>query len=311
MKFLLLFTVLCIPCLVCSQELDIDILEHGVLWTEDGDSVMFYQTLGDKAQGEYQRSHYIHPLYTLDGQILTEDFPEDHPHHHGIFWAWHQLYIGDKRIGDGWENRDFKWKVLSVDEKKTPGKAKSILTKVVWKSPLWLDPRGNEKPFVSETTRITVYPEENKYRLLDIEISMLALEPGVRIGGSEDAKGYGGFSPRVKLPEDVGFSDINGQVTPKTTPVDGSGWLNISGSMGKGGNFAGLAILSNADNPGYPNPWILRSKRSMQNAVYPFPGASPVPLSDKEPTTLKYRLIIHSGLEATEIDRLHHQYLAE
>ena len=34
-----------------------------------------------------------------DGQVLTEDFPADHLHHRGIFWAWHQVYVGEKAMG--------------------------------------------------------------------------------------------------------------------------------------------------------------------------------------------------------------------
>jgi hypothetical protein len=35
------------------------------------------------------RSDYIHPLYGLNGEMLTNDWPDaDHPHHRGIFWAW-------------------------------------------------------------------------------------------------------------------------------------------------------------------------------------------------------------------------------
>ncbi|MGZ8921068.1 MAG: DUF6807 family protein, partial [Limisphaerales bacterium] len=34
------------------------------------------------------RSTYIHPLYGLDGEVLTDDFPKDHYHHRGLFWAW-------------------------------------------------------------------------------------------------------------------------------------------------------------------------------------------------------------------------------
>ena len=47
-----------------------------------GKKVLTY-VYGDKlAPGidpRYTKSSYIHPLYSLDGQILTEDFPRDHP----------------------------------------------------------------------------------------------------------------------------------------------------------------------------------------------------------------------------------------
>ncbi|MFW6125426.1 MAG: DUF6807 family protein, partial [Pirellulales bacterium] len=34
-----------------------------------------------------RRACYIHPVRGLHGEVLTDDFPEDHYHHHGIFWT--------------------------------------------------------------------------------------------------------------------------------------------------------------------------------------------------------------------------------
>ena len=34
------------------------------------------------------RSSYVHPIYGIEGEILTDDFPADHHHHRGLFWAW-------------------------------------------------------------------------------------------------------------------------------------------------------------------------------------------------------------------------------
>ena len=46
------------------------------------------------------RSDYIHPLYGLDGAMLTNDWPDaGHPHHRGIFWAWPEVEYGSK-LGD-------------------------------------------------------------------------------------------------------------------------------------------------------------------------------------------------------------------
>lgn len=270
-------------------------------FTEENDSILNYQISEKSLNNTYKRSNYIHPLYTLDGAVLTEDFPEDHLHHRGIFWAWHQLYINDKRIGDGWEIENFSWDVTSVKEIKQPDNSKAIQTNVFWKSNQWLDTNGNEKPVVNETTTIRVYPKETNYRLIDIEISILALEDNMRIGGSEDEKGYGGFSPRIKLPNDIVFTSSKGNVTPNNLPVKADGWLDISGSLTAEGKQSGITILCHPNNPEPSNQWILRSKRSMQNAVYPYPGAKAVALSKTQPTTLCYRLIIHNG-NASEID---------
>ena len=37
------------------------------------------------------RSSYVHPLYGLEGEVLTDDFPVDHFHHRGLFWAWPRM----------------------------------------------------------------------------------------------------------------------------------------------------------------------------------------------------------------------------
>src|SRR4051794_29047719 len=42
------------------------------------------------------RSSYVHPIYGLDGEVITDDFPKDHYHHHGLFWGWPHVEIGGK-----------------------------------------------------------------------------------------------------------------------------------------------------------------------------------------------------------------------
>jgi hypothetical protein len=292
-----------------AQKIDLRIEQDAVSFYEGKDTILNYQIAEKSDHGAYPRSNYIHPLYTLDGQILTEDFPPDHLHHRGIFWAWHQLYIGDKRLGDGWEIKDFRWEVKSVKEIEDPGDSKTIQAKVLWKSPQWTDSRGNEKAVVEETTTITVYPAKEGYRPIDLTISFRALEPNMRLGGSEDEKGYGGFSTRIRLTDDIRFTSSAGKVKPENLPVKGTGWIDLSGPLGRNGSMAGLSILCHPNNPGYPNPWILRSKDSMQNAVYPFPGATPIALSMKKPTTLRYRLLVHEGdSQNLDIAKIHAGY---
>jgi hypothetical protein len=292
-----------------AQNIKVDIQPHAIYFTEGKDSILVYQIAEKTLNGTYKRSNYIHPLYSLDGQILTEDFPPDHLHHRGIFWAWHQLYIGDKKIGDAWDIKDFFWKIKSVKVLEQIGTAGVIQTEVLWKSPQWKDNDGNEKEVVKETTTIIVYPAENSYRQIDFEISLVALEKNMRLGGAENEKGYGGFSTRIRLVENIEFTSSTGKVIPDRLPVTAGGWMDISGSIGKEGALAGLSILCHPDNPGYPNPWILRSSGSVQNAVYPHPGATAVPLSGTQPTILRYRLLIHEGnSSAMDISKIHSDY---
>lgn len=53
----------------------------------------------------YQRSGFIHPVKSLDGQIITDDFPYDHAHQHGIFNAWAKTTFKNKEI-DFWNQQD-------------------------------------------------------------------------------------------------------------------------------------------------------------------------------------------------------------
>lgn len=284
---------------VVAQKVTVDIGKDVVFFMEGNDSILSYQLADKSMNGNYSRSNYIHPLYGLDGQVLTEDFPSDHPHHRGIFWAWHQLYAGDRRLGDSWELKNFSWELVSVNEIEIDGASKSVRSVWNWKTRGLDDPEDGEIDVVREITSITVSPDKGEYRQIDIEISLLALLPDLRIGGSEDEKGYGGFSQRIKLVDDITFFSEHDTVVPENTPVRAGKWMDFSGSMGKNGAPAGLMVLCHPENPGALDYWILRAAGSMQNAVYPYPGKVPAGISETDPTVLRYRLIIHRG-DATQ-----------
>ncbi|MHC4371942.1 MAG: DUF6807 family protein, partial [Planctomycetota bacterium] len=270
-------------------------------------NVLFYQRTPRSLEGKYTRANYVHPLYGLDGEILTEDFPADHLHHRGIFWAWHQVYVGEKRLGDGWSLNDISWDVYDTKVVAVDAQSRALQVRVYWRSPLWTDVRGEQKPFIEETTTITVHRADGDIRKIDFEIRLLALEDGVRIGGARNKKEYGGFSARIRLPDGMEFVGPAGSVEPILTPLPAAPWMDFSGDFEGNGTVNGLAILCHESNPGYPHPWILRRKRSMQNPVWP--GREPVSLSRENPVTLRYRLIIHRGnVHAVSLGQLQAEY---
>ena len=138
-----------------------------------------------------------------------------------------------------------------------------------------------------------MYSKKDNYRVIDFEISLLALEPNLKIGGSEDKKGYSGFSVRMKMPDDLKFTSSHGKVEPQTLQIDAGSWMDISGSLNSSGQEEGIVIICHPDNPMYPEKWILRKSGSMQNPVYP--GREPVAVSMETPTVLKYRLVTYVG----------------
>lgn len=275
--------------------------DEGVLISEGDRKVLFYQRAPRSLDGRYRRANYVHPLYDLDGEVLTEDFPEDHRHHRGIFWAWHQVWVGDAKMGDGWATRDFEWDVKSVRSVENDADSAALKAHVLWKSPALKDASGAPLPFVEEQTLIRAHRSSEFLRLIDFEIRLRALRPDVRIGGSEDEKGYGGFSVRIELPQDLEFSGTKGPVEPQTTAVNAGPWLNMSS------DGPAAAILTHSTNPQFPQPWILRRARSMQNPAWP--GRDPIPVSQDQPVVLRYRLVLHRGqLDGSALDRLQAEY---
>ncbi len=200
--------------------------EHGVLIVAGGSSILYYQRAAKSLDGNWPRANYVN-LYGLDGNLITEDFPTDHRHHRGVFWAWHQVLVGDKHLGDSWVCKDFVWDVQSVE---TPGDedSKSIVATVLWKSPDHVDSSGEMVPVVRERSTITAHRQKQRYRQIDFEISLLALVADVRIGGSDDAKGYGGFSPRIKLNQQTRFVSADGDVAAIKTAIQAGMWINIA-----------------------------------------------------------------------------------
>jgi hypothetical protein len=266
--------------------------DAGFLFTENGDSVLFYQKAPKSINGKYERCNYIHPLWGIDGNALTEDIPADHYHQRGVFWAWHQIWIDGKRIGDGWELKDYEQKVVDVEYMAKEGGVAVLKTEVDWKSDLW-QKQGKKVPYLKENSIISIHPKKGNTRRIDFEISLLALEENLSIGGSEDVKGYSGFSVRMVLPDDVKFSGSKGEIEPQNEAVQSPGFVNVSGSIEKNNRKGGIVMIDHPENPGYPQSWILRKKNSMQNAVYP--GNTTVPISTQKPLVLKYSLIVYSG----------------
>lgn len=269
---------------------------------ENGKPVFEYQKKPKSLNGKYICNNYIHPLYNLDGDTLTEEFPPDHPYHRGIFWAWHQLYAGNQRLGDGWVNDSISQEVVNTGNVKTKEMAQFRL-EVLWHSSV-LD---EKKAFLKEKTIITVHKLEGDLRKIDFEIQLNALVKDLQIGGSADPKGYGGFCARIKLHKDLIFTSETGPVTPAELQIKAGPWMDFSGKFGNGPEISGLTLLCHPSMPDYPESWILRQKGSMQNIV--FPGSARIDIPMDKPVVLRYRLIIHkAGSGSNDIPKLLQEY---
>jgi hypothetical protein len=310
-KTIILIIFFCFISLIgisCDQDIYIEKNDEGVLVKEGKKNVLFYQQVIKSKGDKYARTNYVHPLYSLDGEILTEDFPEDHLHHRGIFWAWHQIYINDQEISNSWDCKNFICNVIDVNSENY---ADYLLLKIetLWKSPLLKSADDIMIPYFSEFITIRVFKSQDHYRLIDFNNSLSALVDNVSIGGSNNEKGYGGFSVRVFLPEDITFMSENKVVIPEKNSIEAGPWMDLSGSCKEDNSRKwGITIFCHPENPGYPERWILRQRRSMQNPVYP--GRDRVSLQKEKATILRYRLMVHDGkLSSTDMDQIYQEYI--
>ena len=293
LKRIPVFLMICLS-LAGFAQINMVVKPGGFLFLDGTDSIFFYQKSPKDQGGKFSRCNYIHPLYGSDGTRLTEDFPADHLHHRGVFWAWHQILINNEAISDGWELKNLEQKVSSFEFKLLKGIG-VINTTVDWKSPLWKD---GKTPYLQEKTTISMYPKTGNYRRIDFEIHLNALTDRLQSGGSADEKGYGGFSVRLKLPEDITFQGEKGLIEPVTNAVEAGNFMNIYGSFLKNAKEGGVAIWSNPENPPPSANWIIRKSDSMQNAA--FPGRIPVDIPFGEPLILKYSLLVYQGEMSTK-----------
>lgn len=275
--------------------------KEGILVSENNQPVLFYQTSSKDHNGQYERTNYIHPLWNVDGTVLTEDFPPDHLHQRGVFWAWHQILIDGKPVGDGWALEHYTQEVVHTNWQTHKNGTATLSAKVYWKSDLFTQD-GKVVPYLEENTDIIIHPQKNNYRRIDFVIHLNPLVNSVAIGGSEDEKGYSGFSVRMKLPEDVRFTGPNGEIEPQNQAVNSPGFVNVSGTFDSD-HPGGIVMIDSPDNPDYPQTWILRKKRSMQNIKYP--GQHPVTITTGNPLVLKYSLVTYKGeLSQKEIKKI-------
>ena len=293
-----------------ASQMSLVATKDGYWFSEAGQQIMFYQRTEKSQQGKWPRSNYIHPLFDLDGNEVTEDFPADHPHHRGIYWAWHQIFAGDQRLGDAWVASDFVAEVVQAEVIQADEKAAALRVEVQWKSPLWTDEKKQPKPFLKEVTVIRTHRATGNMRLIDFDIQLQALIPGLHLGGSENTKGYSGFSARIKHPREVVFNGQAGPLEPQRDGLAAGPWIDMLGKYANGDAISGIGILC---HPGYPDGkqlWILRAKSSMQNAAYPGQHAKPVPMD--KPWHLKYRLVLHRGnTEQANLPRLQKEFAAQ
>ena len=243
------------------------VFHHGMQWKEGAPEAM-------------RRCCYLHPLYAPDGTAVTEDFPKDHYHHRGVFWAWPVVSAGgetyDLWVLHGVGHRFVKWLSREVN-----GGSARLAAENGW--------FAGERTLVKETVEIVTHPARSNRRELDFTLSFEALGQPVQIAGQQDGKGYGGFCIRFGERENTVVRTDTG-LEAKDTNLVPHPWAELEGTFG--GRRAGARIDIDPANPGFPNGWCLRHYGFLG---VNFPGLKPYTLEPGKPVILKYRVTVNAA----------------
>ncbi len=227
------------------------------------------------------RSNYIHPLYGLEGEMLTRDWPEgDHPHHRGIYWAWPEVEYGSE-FGD--------LHALQVIFSRPTGELKylngpvfaQVKAENFW---MWED----TEPILQEHVVIRAYKVSSSSRIIDLTLKFVALKEGITIA-TRGKKSYGGLNLRMQFPESQEISYFT-----QDNSMAIRAWSDLSGTFEGAKSPSGLMVLQHQDNPDYPGDWIEYPDLAWVQPTFPAQGTR-YPLGKEEPLILRYRLVIHTG----------------
>ena len=69
----------------------------------------------------------------------------------------------------------------------------------------------------------------------------------------------------------------------------------MTAAWGEDKQLSGVSVLTHPTTAGFPQRWILRQQRSMQNPVFPGRETVPVPNDPEKPLVFRYRLVLHKG----------------
>lgn len=293
--------------LCLSATADFSLQETGKQLTiqENGKPVLVYNYgLVEPPPGvdaeHYRRSGYIHPLYGVDGEAMTDDFPEDHRHHRGVFWTWPETKVGGVKM-DVWTLIGARQKFERWLEKEvTDGKA-TIGVENGW----YFDDDPEAK--VRETIHFTVHPAEETFRAIDFTLRFTNVcKDDVVFEGAKN-KGYGGFSFRPNAANKPFTFDTATGISEEDALSYETPWASIRWNKDGAAETSGVAMFQHPSNPGFPHPgWIFRHYAFLGVC---WPHEQTHVLKPGDFFELKYRMLVHHGLDAAKLPELFQAYV--
>jgi hypothetical protein len=283
--------------------------EYGMqLKTPDGRVVLEYLTR--KPAGSPLTSPSVacfHPVNTPTGETVTALAPDDHPHHRGIFFGWHDSefrtpvnldnYGPNKPLralnitkADFWGWGSFATREGRVVETRDVKLVRADATQAVIE--IRNDWTVRDRKMLDEVNTATVVERDGVY-VLDLEYRLTptveyvlnrASFGGFDVQGRKDGESwFSSVKGRLDLPDaHYSLPDLNWPPQP---------WYDFSIRLKASGKIVGFAVM---DHPGNPyTTWHNSTHLWMLNPVITAGGPFTIP--GGHTLRLRYRVVVHDG----------------
>ncbi len=253
------------------------------LWEGDKPVLVYNRGVISKpgVPADRARSTYIHPLYGLDGEVLTDDFPRDHYHHRGLFWAWPHVGIDGKEY-DLWMLKGIEQRFERWIEKTANADGAVLDVENGWYV-------GGQK-VMQERVQMRVHPATADGRMIDLDCTWTPVGKSITLAGAE-GKSYGGLTLRF----------APGTNTVITTPLGSPAedlymtnlpWADLTRLVAKEKQTSGAAIFVHPSHPDFPPQWLTRHYGVL---CLGWPGVQAKTFPPGQPIRCRYRVWIHRG----------------
>ncbi|MDN5204854.1 PmoA family protein [Fulvivirgaceae bacterium BMA10] len=247
----------------------------------------------------YERSAFIHPLWSPKGEVLTRVQPPDHYHHVGIWNPWTHTEFENRKI-DFWNLNKGQGtvrtkKVTLVESSDVMGRFKAIHEHIDLTAP---DPTGSKVALNEEwEVRVWNVDPNSAFWLVDFVSSMNCDSESPLIIQKYRYQGFG-FRATEKW-NDKTATILTSEGKNKT---DGNGtrarWCNVNGVSDFG--TSGILFMTNPSNYNYPEPlriWPVGANNGKENVFINFNPTQDRnwKLNPGNQYVLKYRMLVYDG----------------
>ncbi len=248
------------------------------------------------APADRARSSYVHPIYGLDGEVITDDFPRDHYHHRGLFWSWPHVKSGTNEV-DLWMLKGIRHEFDRWLKREA-----SETAAVLGVQNHWLI--GNRKA-VREEVWLRALPANADGRAIDVELIWTPLGEPLTLRGAED-KSYGGLTLRYAPHKTPPIITVPDGRTKEDLTVTRLPWADFSAEFRGATSPSGAAIFISPTHPDFPPEWLTRHYGVL---CVGWPGVKEQTFQPDAPIRCRYRVWVHRGAATPEkLREAYHNY---